>query len=97
MKNIIKMANKKGIGYSPIGDKIYLGTQNVEKRMWTGKKEDITSEFIAVSLLFYEEGTIRDIGGSNGSSNLLINIKNDKESIEKLIRNLEKRLIKNDK
>jgi hypothetical protein len=86
------MSTKTGIGYSPLSDKVYLGKQNTEKRMWVGQKSDITSDFIAVSLEFYEENTIREIGGSEGSVNLVINIKKDKPSLERIIKNLTKRL-----
>ena len=34
------MSIKKGIGYSPLTEKIYLGKQNQEKGMWIGEKED---------------------------------------------------------
>lgn len=88
------MTTKNGIGYSPLTDKVYLGKQNKEKRIWVGEKKDITNEFLAVSHEFFEENTIRDIGASNGDSNLFINIKNDKASIEKVIKNLNKRLEK---
>jgi hypothetical protein len=88
------MTTKNGIGYSPLTDKVYLGKQNTEKRIWVGEKKDITNEFLAVSHEFFEENTIRDIGTSNGDSNLFINIKNDKASIEKVIKNLNKRLEK---
>lgn len=37
----------KGFGVSPITNTIYYGTQNKEKHMWTGKKEDVTNEVIA--------------------------------------------------
>lgn len=37
----------KGFGVSPITNTIYYGTQNKEKRMFTGKKEDVTNEAIA--------------------------------------------------
>lgn len=37
----------KGFGVSPITNTIYYGTQNPEKHMFTGKKEDVTSEAIA--------------------------------------------------
>lgn len=36
----------KGFGVSPITNTIYYGTQNKEKRMFTGKKEDVTDEAI---------------------------------------------------
>lgn len=86
------MAVKNGIGYSPLSDKVYLGKQNTDKGMWVGDKKDITNEFLAVSSQFFEENTIRDIGCSNGASNLFINIKNNKESIEKVIKNLTNRM-----
>lgn len=37
----------KGFGVSPITNTIYYGTQNPEKQMWTGKKEDVTNKAIA--------------------------------------------------
>lgn len=37
----------KEFGVSPITNTIYFGTQNLEKQMWTGKKEDVTNEAIA--------------------------------------------------
>lgn len=88
------MATKNGIGYSPLTDKIYLGKQNTEKGIWIGDKKDITNEFLAVSFEYFKENYIREIGDSNGKKNLFINIKKDKESIEKVIKNLNKRLEK---
>lgn len=86
------MAVKYGIGYSPLSDKVYLGKQNTEKRIWVGDKNDITNQFLVVACEFFEENTVRDISCSSGASNLLINIKNDKASIEKVIDYLNKRL-----
>ena len=37
----------KGFGVSPITNTIYYGTQDPEKRMWTGKREDVTDGAIA--------------------------------------------------
>lgn len=37
----------KGFGVSPITNTIYYGTQNKEKHMFTGKKEDVTNEVIS--------------------------------------------------
>jgi hypothetical protein len=88
------MATKNGIGYSPISDKVYIGKQNQEKGMWVGAKQDITNEFLSVSFAYFEENTIRNIGSPNGKENLFINIKNDKESIEQVIKNLNSRLVK---
>jgi hypothetical protein len=75
------MATKNKIGYSPLSDRVYLGKQNQEKRIWIGEKQDITNEFLAVSFEYFEENTIREIGSSDGSKNLFINIKNDKGAI----------------
>lgn len=86
------MAVKYGIGYSPLSDKVYLGKQNTEKRIWVGDKNDITNQFLVVASEFFEENTVRDISCSSGASNLFINIKNDKASIEKVIDYLNKRL-----
>lgn len=36
----------KGFGISPLTNTIYYGTQNKEKNMWTGKKEDVTDDAI---------------------------------------------------
>lgn len=88
------MAVKNGIGYSPLTDKVYLGKQNPDKRMWVGNKTDITNEFLAVTARFFEQNTIREIVCSDDSSNLFINIKNDKASLEKVIKNLSKRVEK---
>ena len=87
------MATKNGIGYSPLSEKVYLGKQNTEKRMWIGAKQDVTNQFIEVSFAYFEENTIRNIGSSSGKENLFINVKNDKEGIEKIIKNLNKRLV----
>lgn len=88
------MAIKTGIGHSPLTDKIYLGKQNPSTRTWVGEKRDITNEFLAVSFSYFEENTVRNIGSSDGNSNLFMNIKNDRVSIEKLIKNLSDRLNK---
>lgn len=41
------MAKKKGIGVSPITNRIYYGTQDTEKHMWVGNKTDVTDSAIA--------------------------------------------------
>ena len=84
------MSRKKGIGYGVLSEKIYLGVQNKEKGMWVGEKEDITNDFINVAFQYFAEDSIRNIGSSD-KENLFINIKNDKESLEKLIKNLQDR------
>lgn len=86
------MSTKVGIGYSPLTDKIYLGMQNKEKRMWTGTKDDITNEFISISFEYFKEGSIREITNSNDDSNLFINTKNEKKELLELIKNLIQRV-----
>lgn len=84
------MSTKKGIGYSPLSDKVYLGRQNKIKGMWIGEKEDITNDFLNVCFQYFEENTIRNIGSPDSEKeNLFINIKNDKKSIEKIIKRLQ--------
>jgi hypothetical protein len=85
-------STKNGIGYSPLTDKVYLGKQNSKEQIWVGDKKDITSDFLSTAMAYFEENTIRTIGSLTGTSNLVINIKDDKESIEKLIKNLQSRL-----
>lgn len=41
------MAKKKGTGVSPLTNRIYYGTQDIEKHMWIGQKTDITDNAIA--------------------------------------------------
>lgn len=36
------MSTKKGIGYSPLTERVYIGRQNRLKGTWIGEKEDIT-------------------------------------------------------
>lgn len=82
---------KNGIGYSPLTDKVYLGKQNQDKGMWVGEKKDITNDFLAVSHAYFAENTTRVIKCGK-ESNIFINIKNDKESIENAIKSLTKLL-----
>jgi|TARA_R110000851_G_scaffold308922_2_gene468124 hypothetical protein len=84
------MSTRKGIGYSPLTEKIYLGRQNKAKGMWIGEKEDITNDWLNVAFQYFEENTIRNIGSPKSKKeNLFINIQNDKESIERVIKNLQ--------
>lgn len=85
------MIIKKGIGYSPLGDAVYMGKQNTIKRMWVGQKENITDQFIAVAFEYFPENTIREISSDTGS-NLFINIQKTPEGIQRIIDNLTKQL-----
>ena len=83
------MSARKGLGYSPITEKIYLGRQDRKKGLWIGEKEDITNDFLNVSFEYFKENTIRNISSPKSKKeNLFINIKNDNESIERLIKKL---------
>ncbi len=89
------MSNKTGIGYGPLTQKVYWGKQNEEKGMWVGEKRDITHDFLSVLLDEYlPENTSRDIVGDKGSKNIIINCKDNKESLEAWIKKLQKRLEK---
>jgi hypothetical protein len=83
------MSRRKGIGYSPLTDKIYIGQQDRKKGMWIGEKEDITNDWLNIAFQYFEENTVRNIGSSD-KQNLFINVKKDKESIEKVIKRLQK-------
>jgi hypothetical protein len=85
------MSIKKGIGYSPLGDAVYMGKQNTIKRMWVGQKEEITDQFIAVAFEYFPENTIREIS-SDSTTNLFINIPKTPEGIQRIIDNLTKQL-----
>ena len=79
------MGFKKGIGYSALSDKVYLGKQNKEKGMWVGEKEDVTNDWLNIAFEYFEENSIRNIGSPNSDKeNLFINILNDRESLERV-------------
>lgn len=88
-----KSITTNGIGYSPLTERVYLGKQNQSKRMWIGDKKDITNDFLAVAHEYFEENTIRKISSAK-SENLFINIKNDKQTIERLIKKLQTNYLK---
>ena len=43
----------KGFGVSPLTNTIYYGTQNKEKNMFTGKKEDVTDDVIRAAFEWF--------------------------------------------
>ena len=50
--------NLPTLGYSPLTERIYIGTVNKKKpNEWSGKKIDMTSNFIQVLLQKFEPGT----------------------------------------
>jgi hypothetical protein len=85
------MSTKKGIGHSPLTDKVYLGRQNKEKGMWIGEKEDITNDFINILFAYVPENTSRIIE-TGEDKNIFLNVKDDVESIEKAINLLSRRI-----
>ena len=58
----------KGFGVSPITNTIYYGTQDPEKHMWTGKKEDVTDGAIAAVYEWF-------MGNMEGNENILLLIR----------------------
>ena len=78
------MSIKKGIGYSPLTEKIYLGKQNKEKSMWVGDKEDITNEFLNVLFEYVPKGSSRIIKSGSGT-NIILNIEQNEVSMERAI------------
>ena len=88
-----KTTIKKGIGYSHLSQKVYLGKQNKEKSMWVGDKEDITSDFINVMFQYVDKNNVRRITNIGGlDETFFMNVANDKVSIEKAIKFLQKHL-----
>lgn len=88
-----KLKIKNGIGYSSLTKKIYLGRQNIEKGLWVGDKEDITSDFISVLFQFLPENTSRTLVGLDTmSENIVINFQNNNQSIKKAIKFLQQKL-----
>jgi len=86
------MANQNGIGYSPLTEKVYMGKQNIEKRIWVGEKKDITNQFIAVAFEYFEPNTTREIDSSNGMTNIFANVEKTEKGINKMIKHLNKLL-----
>lgn len=87
------MSTRKGIGYSPLTDRVLLGRQDRTKGMWVGEKEDITNDFIGVMLQYVEPNTIRAFGKGDGvDTNLVMHIECTKENIERSIKLLQERL-----
>ena len=86
-------STRKGIGYNPIDGKVYLGRQNREKGMWVGDKEDISEDFLNVLMQWLEDNGCREIKNGKGeTTNLLLNIVDDQESLMRTISFLNKRV-----
>lgn len=89
-----KTKTETGIGYSPLTENVYLGKQNQSKGMWVGEKKDITQQFISTMFAYVEPNTTRTIK-TGKEENIFMNVKKDKESIERAIKFLQKRRVKN--
>lgn len=86
------MSTRKGIGYSPLSDRVYLGRQDRKKGLWIGEKEDITNEFLATCSQFFSPGTIREISVSNGKKEIHICIDGTEKGVNSAIKELQKML-----
>lgn len=83
------MSTRKGIGYSPLTDKVYLGRQDRVKGMWIGDKEDITNDFLRVSAEYFSKNTVRTVNVSNGTKEIFIHCGDSKAEIESVIKYLK--------
>lgn len=84
------MPSKTGIGYGVLTDRVYIGKQDPIKGMWTGKKDDITSDFINVMFQYIESNTVRTFGNGDGiDHNLIMHLECNADSIEKGIKMLQ--------
>ena len=54
--------------------------------------KDITTNFILTAVEFFKENTVQEFGYNGECTNLIINVKNDKESVERLILMLSKKI-----
>lgn len=90
------MATKKTIGFSHMTSRVYLGRMTKDKSMWAGNdREDITTDFLNVLFQYVKPNTGRTVSNaSNPEVNILLNIKQEKESVKKAIKYLEKLLTK---
>ena len=91
------MSTKRGIGYSSLTDRVFIGKMNNKKGMWVGDKEDVTNDFLHTSFQYFEEGTVRTVVNPvSGKENFFLNIKKDKEGLEKLAKFAQKEIDKLD-
>lgn len=91
---MIKSKLSLGIGYSPIGERVLIGKQDVEKCLWKGDKIDITNQFVETAIRYFSPNTSRFISQENQCDLLIINVEVNKNSIYKAIKLLEFQLKK---
>ena len=68
--------------------KVYVGKQT-EDGLWVGNPKDATKEFISTSLAFFSTNTVRGFNRLDGTKNLILNVKVDKESLQLAIEQLQ--------
>jgi hypothetical protein len=84
---------KKGIGHSPLTDRVYLGKQNKEKGMWVGEKEDITEEFLHVLNQYIPPTMMKTMSVNGVTESFVCNVPNDEESMGRFIKHFQKRIL----
>ncbi len=82
---------KTALGHSVGTDRVYVGKQTLDG-VWKGKPQDVTAEFISTALSYFSPNTARGFKRLDGTKNLIINVKVDKESIQNAIAQLEQEL-----
>ena len=73
------MSSELKLGHSPLTDRIYLGSQN--KGIWSGKKRDITNDFIQVMLQKFEPNTAQKISIDGETKYGVIVVDTDKKVV----------------
>ncbi len=76
------MANKTGLGYSPLTERIYWGLQNADTGMWVGnKKKDVTNMFLQVLEHKFPINTAQNISCNGENVSTIYNIKTGRDVI----------------
>lgn len=68
--------------------KVYVGKQT-DEGLWVGNPKDATKEFISTSLAFFSTNTVRGFNRVDGSKNLILNVRVDKESLQLAVEQLQ--------
>lgn len=94
------MNYKKGIAFSPLSERVYMGKMNREKGTFIGERTDVTQDFYMALFGFLPAGTMRVIGsGTPGTEkykeNLVMNIGTDPKSVMKAIKSLNDYITEN--
>ena len=73
------MSRELKLGHSPLTGSIYLGSQN--KGMWSGKKRDVTNDFIQVMLQKFPPNTAQKISIDGETKYRVIVVDTDKKVV----------------